>query len=77
MAARMAARGRLAHQMCRVEMWPWRMDFSRALWREMASSGSESSMRRLLDMGGIVAWNVADVYPLGPPPKNRGMDLAF
>ena len=27
--ARQAARGRLAHQMCSVEIWPCRIDFSR------------------------------------------------
>jgi hypothetical protein len=43
----MAARGRRAHQMWRVEMWPWRMAFSRADWVEMALRGRESSIRRL------------------------------
>jgi hypothetical protein len=46
MAARIAARGRRAHQMCRVEMWPWRIDFSRADWAEMALRGRETSIRR-------------------------------
>jgi hypothetical protein len=30
-AARTAASGRPTHQMCSVEMYPWRMDFSRGL----------------------------------------------
>ena len=33
--ARQAAKGRLAHQMCSVDMWPWRMDFSRQAWALM------------------------------------------
>ena len=32
MKARHAAKGRRAHQMCNVEMWPWRMFFSRREW---------------------------------------------
>jgi len=44
-AARMAASGRRAHQMCTVEMCSWRMDFSRADWAEMALRGRETSMR--------------------------------
>jgi hypothetical protein len=39
MAARMAASGWRAYQMWRVEMCPWRMDFSRADWAEMALRG--------------------------------------
>ena len=39
-----AASGRRAHQRCRVEGWPCRMDFSRAEAALMASSGSATSM---------------------------------
>jgi hypothetical protein len=46
MAARMAASGRRAHQMCRVEMWPCRIDFSRADCLLMAANGNDISMRR-------------------------------
>jgi hypothetical protein len=42
--ARQAARGLRAHHRCRVEGWPWRMDFSRADSRLMASSGSATSI---------------------------------
>jgi hypothetical protein len=48
MAARIAASGRRAHQMWSVEIWPWRMDFSRADWAEMGLRGREISMRRRL-----------------------------
>jgi hypothetical protein len=42
MATRMVASGRRAHQMCSVEMCPWRMDFSRADWTEMGLRGRET-----------------------------------
>ncbi len=42
--ARHAASGRRAHQRCSVEGWPWRIDFSRAASRLIASSGSATSM---------------------------------
>jgi len=45
--ARQAAKGRLAHQMCNVEMWPWRMDLSRRAWALMRLKGRSTSMRRL------------------------------
>lgn len=38
---------RRAHQMCSVEMCPWRIDFSRVDWAAIASKGRETSMRRL------------------------------
>ena len=46
MTARQAARGRLAHQMCSVEMWPWRMDFSRRAWAEIRLIGRSTSISR-------------------------------
>jgi len=45
--ARQAANGRLAHQMCKVEMCPWRMDFSRRAWEEIRLIGKSTSIRRL------------------------------
>ena len=39
-----AARGRRAHHRWSVEGWPWRIDFSRADSRLIASSGSATSM---------------------------------
>ena len=42
--ARHAASGRRAHHRCSVLGWPWRMDFSRAASRLMASSGRATSM---------------------------------
>jgi hypothetical protein len=42
--ARQAARGRRAHQRCSVEGCPWRIDFSRADSRLIASSGSATSI---------------------------------
>jgi len=42
--ARHAASGRRAHQRCSVDGWPWRIDFSRADSRLIASSGSATSM---------------------------------
>ena len=47
MTARQAANGRRAHQMCNVEMWPCRMDFSRRACAEMRLIGRSTSMRRL------------------------------
>lgn len=47
MAARHAASGRRAHQMWSVEMWPWRIDFSRADSALTSRSGNATSMRRL------------------------------
>ena len=37
--------GRRAHQMWSVEVWLWRIDFSRADWVEMGFRASESTMR--------------------------------
>lgn len=37
----------LAHQVYSVEMWPWRMDFSRADCALIVSSGMDCSIRRL------------------------------
>jgi len=45
--ARHAANGRRAHQMCRVEMGPCRMLFSRRAWAEIFLIGRSTSMRRL------------------------------
>ena len=42
--ARQAARGRRAHHRCSVDGWPWRIDFSRADSRLIASSGRATSM---------------------------------
>ena len=42
--ARAAARGRRAHQRCRVDGCPWRIDFSRAAAALIASSGSATSI---------------------------------
>ena len=49
MTARAAANGRRAHHRCRVLGWPWRIDFSRADARLMASRGSATSMSFLRD----------------------------
>jgi len=43
---REAARGRLAHQMCRVEMCPCRMFFSRRDSSETSRMGKATSMSR-------------------------------
>jgi len=45
--ARQAASGRLAHQMCSVEICPCRMDFSRRACAEIRLIGRSTSMRRL------------------------------
>ena len=45
-AARHAAKGRLAHQMCSVEMCPCRIDFSRADCSETSFSGRATSISR-------------------------------
>ena len=42
--ARQAASGFLDHQRCRLDGWPWRIDFSRAASRLIATKGSETSM---------------------------------
>ena len=42
--ARAAASGRRAHHRCSVDGWPWRIDFSRADSRLIASSGSATSI---------------------------------
>src|SRR3972149_11721441 len=47
MKARQAARGRRAHQMWSVEMWPCRTFFSRREWAETSSSGNATSISRL------------------------------
>ena len=47
------ASGFRAHQMCSVEMWPWRIDFSRRAWAEMRLIGKSTSMRRLGYGGGM------------------------
>ena len=39
-----AASGRRAHHRCSVDGWPWRIDFSRADSRLIASSGSATSI---------------------------------
>ena len=52
MTARVVARGFRAHHRCRVEGWPWRMDFSRALAALMASKGRATSISFLA--GGVV-----------------------
>ena len=44
MTARAAARGRRAHHRCRVEGWPWRMDFSRADAALIFSRGNATSI---------------------------------
>ena len=49
--ARDDARGRLAHQRCRVEGCPCRMDFSRAAWRDTSAMGKSTSARRLHSLG--------------------------
>ena len=46
-AARQAASGRRAHQMCSVDMCPCRIDFSRADCSETSLRGRATSMRRL------------------------------
>ena len=46
MTARQAASGRRAHHIWRVEMCPWRIDFSRLAWAEMRLMGRSTSMRR-------------------------------
>lgn len=38
--------GRRAHQMCSVEMWPCRIDFSRRACAEISLMGRSTSMRR-------------------------------
>ena len=45
--ARHAASGRRAHQMCSVEMWPCRIDFSRRAWAVIRLMGRSTSIRRL------------------------------
>jgi hypothetical protein len=47
MTARQAASGRRAHQMCRVEICPWRIDFSRRAWAEIRLMGRSTSISRL------------------------------
>src|SRR2546421_1953763 len=47
MTARQAASGRRAHQMCKVEMCPCRMLFSRRAWAEMRLIGKSTSISRL------------------------------
>ncbi len=47
MTARQEANGRRAHQICRVEMWPWRILFSRRACAEMRLMGRSTSIRRL------------------------------
>jgi hypothetical protein len=44
--ARHAANGRLAHQMCSVEMCPCRIDFSRRACAEIRRIGRSTSMSR-------------------------------
>jgi hypothetical protein len=46
MTARQAASGRRAHQMCSVEMCPWRIDFYRRAWAEIRLMGKSTSMSR-------------------------------
>lgn len=41
-----AARGLRAHQMWRVEMWPWRMFFSRTECSDTSLKGKSTSMSR-------------------------------
>ena len=47
MTARIATSGRRTHQMCRVEMCLWRMDFSRADCLLISARGRKTSMSHL------------------------------
>ena len=44
--ARHAASGRRAHQICNVEICPWRIDFSRRAYAEIRLMGKSTSKRR-------------------------------
>src|SRR6516164_4884685 len=68
--ARHAPNGRLAHQMCSVEMWPCRIDFSRADCSETSFSGRATSMRRFMRIQPRIA-------RMTRMKKNKSADDAF
>ena len=65
MTARQAASGRLAHQICRVEIWPCRIDFSRLACAEMRLIGKINLDEAL----GICLCHLALYCPLTHMPR--------
>lgn len=61
MTARQAASGRRAHQMCNVEIWPCRIDFSRRACTEIRLIGRSTSIRRLQYFVGSVMGRAEDL----------------
>src|SRR5690242_206500 len=73
--ARQAARGRRAHQRCKVEGCPWRIDFSCAAALLIASKGNATSISfffifwRLLKLNSIELQDRAPGLSLGAGKK--------